>query len=117
MGSLSKIKLYGVCVCVYAVVCLSVHVDVCMCRESQLSLPGFTDRLLIECVDMHGLDAGKILDEIRITALNVEHWHMTLMKIKYTTHTLYMHAYIHKKHSVGQMLLVGYLPKLDVCPH
>lgn len=53
--------------CVCAVVCLGVHVDVCMCRETQLSLPGFTDRLLIECVDMHGLNAGKALDEARIT--------------------------------------------------
>lgn len=70
MGSLSKIKLYGMCVfvCVCVQLCLSVHVDVCMCRESQLFLPAFTDRLLIECVDMHGLDAGKALDETRITA-------------------------------------------------
>lgn len=56
------------CVCVHAAVCLSVHVDVCVFRESQVFLPGFTDRLLIGCVDMHGLDAGKTLDETRITA-------------------------------------------------
>lgn len=61
MGSLSKIKLYGLCVCVCACSCVSecacgcVHVQ----GESQLSLPGFTDRLLSECVGMHGLDAGK----------------------------------------------------------
>lgn len=99
-----------VCVCV----CLSMPVDVCMCRESQVSLPCFTDRLLIECVDMHGLDAGKALDETRITALTMEHWCMTLMKSKYTTPTLYMHTYIHKKHSVSQMLLVGCLPSLKM---
>lgn len=115
MGSLSKIKLCGlcVCVCVYAVVCLSVHVDVCMCRESQLSLPDFTDRL---SVGHAWFRCGKALDETRITALTVEHWYMTLMKSKCTTHTLYMHTYIHK-HSVSQMLLVGCLPKLDVFPH
>lgn len=119
MGSLSKIKLYGLCVCVCACSCVSecacgcVHVQ----GESQLSLPGFTDRLLSKRVDMHGLDAGKGWDETRITTLTVEHWYMTLIKSKYTTHTLYLHTYIHKKHFVSQMLLVGCLPKLDVCPH
>lgn len=66
---------------------------------------------------MHGFDAGKALDETRITALTVEHWHMTNEKQVYYSYAIYAHIYIHKKQSVNQMLLVGCLPKLDVCPH
>lgn len=36
------------------------------------------------------------------------------MKIKYTTHTLYMHTYIYKKRSINQMLLVGCLLSLKM---
>lgn len=32
MGSLNKTKLYGLCVCVRANVCVSMHVYVCMCK-------------------------------------------------------------------------------------
>lgn len=81
------------CSCMSECACGCVHVQ----GESQLSLPGFTDRLLIECVDMHDLDAGKGFVERRIATLTVEHWYITLMKSKYTTHTLYLHTYIHNE--------------------
>lgn len=103
-----------VCVCARAVPCLRVHVDVCMCRENQFYLPGFTERLLIECVCGHAW--FRCREDFRWNK-DVELWYMTLIKIKYTTNTLYMHTYIHKKHSVSHRLLVGCLPKLDVCLH
>lgn len=72
---------------------MSVYVDVCVCRDSQLPVPAFTDRLLIECVDMHGFDAGKALDETRITALTREHWRVTNERPVYYLYTIYAHVY------------------------
>lgn len=67
--------------------------DLCMCRDSQLPVPAFTDGLLIAWVDVHGFDAGKALDETRITALTVEHWQVTNEKQVYYSYTIYAHIY------------------------